>query len=284
MKFLGIGVLVLFLGLATTILVAGRRWRSATNALIGRLETPAGQPVSSAELAREIDSVPRPVARYFHLALGAQLRPVLTARAQWRGDFLLRPTADGWRSFRATQIYHTRPPGFIWDARISMAPGLNVWVRDGFVDGGGSMRGAVLGVIPIINVHGTSAITAGALQRYLGEAIWFPTALLPRYGVHWTLQDDSTARATLTVASTTVSLDFRFGSDGFVESVYSSSRFRDVHGTAVPTPWEARVTRYVEHDGIRVPATGEAAWLLPEGRLPYWRGELVALVYEMDAR
>jgi hypothetical protein len=33
-------------------------------------------------------------------------------------------------------------------------------------------------------------------------------------------------------------------------------------------------------DGLRVPFTGEVAWLLPEGRRTYWRGSITTLAYE----
>jgi hypothetical protein len=33
-------------------------------------------------------------------------------------------------------------------------------------------------------------------------------------------------------------------------------------------------------DGMRVPMTGEVAWLTPQGRKPYWRGTIGRLDYE----
>ena len=32
--------------------------------------------------------------------------------------------------------------------------------------------------------------------------------------------------------------------------------------------------------GMRIPMTGEVAWLTPEGRKPYWRGTITSLRYE----
>ena len=31
---------------------------------------------------------------------------------------------------------------------------------------------------------------------------------------------------------------------------------------------------------MRVPLTGEAAWLQPQGRKPYWRGSVASLAHE----
>ncbi len=73
---------------------------------------------------------------------------------------------------------------------------------------------------------------------------------------------------------------FRFGSDDLIQSVYAESRGRTVGHEVVPTPWEARFADYEERHGMRVPFSGEVAWLLPEKRQPYWRGHITVLDYE----
>jgi hypothetical protein len=82
------------------------------------------------------------------------------------------------------------------------------------------------------------------------------------------------------VAATAVSLDFRFGPDGLVESVFTPARGRDVDGRSVPTPWQGRFSEYDERAGMRIPLAGEVEWLLPEGPQVYWRGRLVGVEYE----
>lgn len=59
-----------------------------------------------------------------------------------------------------------------------------------------------------------------------------------------------------------------------------ATRTRALGSRVVPTPWEGRWSDYREQDGMRVPFTGEVAWILPEGRQPYWRGTITALSYE----
>ena len=266
------GALALIASAVGIALVGGRaRWQAATRGLTGRLATSP-----PAALPGDDEPLPAPVARYLRLALGDAPPTAAGARLRWEGQFLLSPP-DGWRPFRATQTVQVRPPGFVWDARIRMAPGLDVFVRDGFVGGEGVMVGAVLGLVPVVDAGETPEIAEGALQRLLGEAVWVPWALLPEHGVRWTAVDASTARASLTVGRTTADLTFHFGPDGWIERISTPARYRDVDGTMVPTPWEAALAAPVERGGVRVPAAGEAAWLLPEGRQPYWRGRIVTV-------
>jgi hypothetical protein len=96
-------------------------------------------------------------------------------------------------------------------------------------------------------------------MRFLAEAAWYPTALLPSQGVQWEDVDDSSAEATLQDGETTATLLFRFREDGLIESVRAEGRGRTVGGTVVPTPWEGRWSHYALHDGMRIPLEGEVS-------------------------
>jgi hypothetical protein len=280
MRIFVLVVALVVLSLAAVIAFADYRWRSQSAALVEQLERGVAAAPRFVYSPAELEGLPAPVVRYFREVLRDGQALVRSGRLVQKGEFLVRPTPDGWRPFSATQQFAAKPAGFVWDARIRMAPGLAIRVRDAFVDGAGSMRASVLGLFTILNVEGTPEIAAGALHRYLAEAAWFPTALLPSQGVVWTPIDDSSARATLTVASTTVSLEFRFGGDGLVRSVFAPDRARDVNGRGVPTPWQGRWFEYGEHDGMRIPLRGEVEWILPEGPQVYWRGLVTGISYE----
>jgi hypothetical protein len=263
---------------AGVLLVAEQRWRAGTAVALARLNAgPGGGPATFSEA--ELGSLPDPVARYLRAALRDSQRIPRSVRIEWQGDFLVRPP-DGWGPFTATQAVSTRPGGFVWDARIRMAPGMSVRVRDSFVHGTGSMQAKALGLFTVVSVEGTPPIAVAALQRWLAEAAWYPTALLPSQGTQWTSLDGTSARATTRVAGVQASVDYHFGADGLVERVYTAERGRDVKGRSVLTPWEGRFTEWGERGGVRVPLAAEVAWLLPEGRQAYWRGRLVALSSE----
>jgi hypothetical protein len=269
---------LIVLAVLAILSVADARWRSQSADAVERMGRAAGKSLPRYSPA-ELEGLPDPVARYFRAVL-RQGQPVIrSASLTQTGEFLLRPTSDGWRHFTATQHFAAGPPGFVWDARIRAAPVFDIRVRDAFVEGGGSMRASVFGLFTMADVHGTPAIATGALHRYLAEAVWFPTALLPSQGVVWTPIDESHARAALSVGSTSVWLDFEFGEDGLVRGVFTPDRTRDVKGRGVPTPWRGRWIEYETHDGMRIPSRGEVEWVLPEGPQVYWRGRLGGISY-----
>lgn len=266
------------LGSAATALATGNLlWNRATARAVGRLvpDRSASETFSRERLA----GLPAPVMRYFELVLAPGRPLIRTATIEHAGEF--RSALDApWAPFTSVQHFSANPPGFVWDAAIRMAPLMTVRVRDGYVQGTGSMQARIASLIPVVNAQGGKELAAGALQRYLAESVWLPTALLPRKGLIWEPIDDSSARATLTDSGVSVSLDFRFAETGEIVGVYTPARFRDVNGTPVPTPWEGSFRSYERVGGVLVPREGEVAWILPEGRLSYWRGKAVRIEYD----
>jgi hypothetical protein len=119
-------------------------------------------------------------------------------------------------------------------------------------------------------------------MRFLAEAAWYPTALLPSQGVCWEGVDDLSAEATLRDDDITVTLLFRFAADGLIESVRAAARGRIIAGSTIPTPWEGRWSNYELRDNMQIPLQGEVAWLLPGGPKPYWRGRITRVNYEFS--
>ena len=158
--------------------------------------------------------------------------------------------------------------------------GRAVHVHDAYVAGAGLLRASVLGLVPVADLRGSGDLAQGELMRYLAEAAWYPTALLPSQGVHWEAIDAHSARATLADGGTWVSLVFRFGDDGLIDTVRADARGRTIANTVIPTPWMGRFWNYAVRDGMRIPLDGEVAWVMPEGPKPYWRGHVVQIRYE----
>lgn len=268
------GVLVPLLLLHPALSPAVMRWEHTGDSARARLDASAHVTAETFTSA-SVDSLPPPVARYFlHVLTDGQ--PIVTSASfTQQGQFRMGESEDSWRPMRATQHFGVREPGFVWDARIDAYPLLPVFVRDSYVQGEAGMRASVLGFVTVMNAPSSPDLNSGALQRYLGETVWFPTALLPASGVEWTAIDDRSALATLKDHGTTVSLAFHFNDQGEVDSVSTPSRLREVKGQYIPTPWVVTCRDYAVHNGMRIPTYCEAAWILKTGRFTYWKGRLI---------
>lgn len=266
--------------------LGARQWRSATALLEARLNAACQAPAQPRHREADLEGLPAPVQRYLRLVLRDGM-PVLTGLAlEQRGRFNLSEGGELWRPFEARQQVRMRRPGLLWDARIRLLPGLNVHVHDAYAGGQGRLHAALFGSLTLAELDERSAgdtLAEGELMRFLAEAPWYPTALLPSQGVQWSPVDAGTARASLADGGHLVSLLFGFGADGLVEWVRAEARSRSVGGRMQPTRWEGRWFDYREREGLLLPMRGEAAWLLDEGRKPYWRGEIVTMRHEFAA-
>ncbi len=268
-------------GIAALALALGglgsRCWSKKTQALLKRLEGPGEAAAVERFDPRELEGLPAPVARHLRQALPPGAPIIRTAELMHAGTFDTSPTGGRWKPFTSRQRVVTRPPGFLWDGRVAMAPGLAVHVHDAYVAGEGILEAALLGLFPLVTLRDRGEVARGELMRFMAEAAWYPTALLPGQGVLWEPIDSMSARATRVDGDVRVSMTFRFGADGMIAAVRAEDRGRMVENRIVPTPWEGRFFDYGERDGLRVPLQGEVAWVTPQGRQPYWRGRITAL-------
>jgi hypothetical protein len=252
-------------------------WQRQTAQLIERLRQPNDDGEAQTVSFKDLDALPAPVARYFRFALQDGQPFVRRARIHQQGEFWLN---DKWIPFTATQQLSASPPAMVWDAEMRMNALMSVRVRDAYVTGRGSMRAKMLALMPVVDEHDKAELNAGALQRWLAEAAWLPTALLPGEHLQWSAIDEHRALATVSDSGTTVSLEFHFNDAGEITQVFTPGRYREAGGRYELTPWAGHNRNYQTRDGMRIPVEGEVEWQLPGGRLPYCKLRLVGIEYE----
>jgi len=257
-------------------LVGHLLWRRRSSEIERRILSYSAEGPGGELTPDRVADVPEPVSRFFKHAFAAKQRIIRSARIRQTGQFFLN---GSWRPMQAEQLFSATRPAFQWDARISAAPLMPVYVRDAYVDGHGMMRADMLALYPMVNQAGVSELDSAALLRYLGEAAWFPTRLLPGNGLSWRSVDDNAAEARLTDGRITVSLQFRVDAHGALVELYSPGRFREVNGAYVSTPWRARALGEETLSGVRMMNPTVVEWMLPEGPMPYWRGRITQADY-----
>ncbi|MCD4776861.1 MAG: hypothetical protein K8S15_12525, partial [Candidatus Aegiribacteria sp.] len=258
-------IVVLVFIIAVAILYGAKRWQSSTRELQAMMEKARFEISTESYSSHELDELPAPVQRYFRAVLKEGQPLIASVRLEQTGTFNMGEAKEQWKPFKSTQSIITQRPGFIWDARIRIAPAINVFVHDAYIAGEGVLTAKLFGFLTVMEQPNTPELAQGELMRFVAEGAWYPTALLPCQGVVWEAIDDTQAIATLTDGSTTVTLVFQFDAQGLINSVRSNGRYREVDGVLVATPWQGRFWDYELRDGMLIPLEGEVEWLLPEG-------------------
>jgi hypothetical protein len=216
-------------------------------------------------------------------------QPIVSAvTIEMAGTINMSATGEQWKAFTSKQRVVTSTaglrPGFMWDARISMLPGMKAHVLDAYIAGRGLLRAAMLGLFTVADTSGGGEMARGEFMRYFAETPWYPTALLPSQGVQWAAVDGTSANATITDGSLALTLLFHFNDASLIDSVRAEARGGMVGKEMLMRPWECGLSNYQQKDVMLIPMAGEATWIRSDGRKTYFHGTVKTLTYEWASR
>ncbi len=83
---------------------------------------------------------------------------VAGVRVEHNGTFNLSQTSQQWKPFVSEQKVVTQRPGFDWDGRVTLMPGVPVRVHDAYVAGDGILHASLLGLVSLVDLHGTDIL------------------------------------------------------------------------------------------------------------------------------
>lgn len=240
-------------------------------------EANTGEPAVVTE--SDLADLPEIVQRYLRYT-GVIGQPRIQAvRLKQRGD--MRRAADQpWMPMKAVEYYTTNPPAFIWKGDMKAAPLFKVTAIDRYRHGRGNMRIKLLGLIKVADLRAPE-LDEATLIRFFSEGIWFPTVYLEDYMV-WEAVDSLSAKATMTWEGITASGLFTFNELGQLIN-FETERHMEKNGEFLLKPWSTPIEEYREMNGMMIPSSGKAIWHLEEGELPYWRGEIFDLEFNLPS-
>lgn len=278
--FFSITAAVITIGAA--VLLGQARETARVERLLKTLADSAARPVAGRVDFTSFAGLPAPVARYFRHVLTDGQRLIRVVRMQQSGVLRTAADSDSWSPFTASQIVAPRATAFLWNARVEMPLAAHVRVLDSYISGKGAGRVSLLSCFTVAAHAGTPELDSGALHRYLAEAVWYPTALLPQSGVAWRPVSDRAALATLSDHGVSVSLEFRFGTADEVTGIYSAGRYGRFDGKYRKVPWQGHFRDYQLQDGMLVPRYGEVGWYDGAALQLVWQGQVNDVRYEFE--
>jgi len=230
----------------------------------------------------DLEGLPEPVQRYFKYALRDGQEHIKFVRLKQVGEFRMKEN-QSWMPIKAEQYFTTEDPAFIWRVKFTMAP--FVWIdgRDMYYQGKGSMLIKVLSTITVADAFG-SEMDISSLIRFLAEAPWFPTALLPSDYIEWKEIDSNSARAVIKDKGYTASGIFTFNEKGEIIKFVTNDRYMEADGKYLKEQWGGYYRNYQEIEGIKIPIEGEVEWNLSDRDLPYVKLEITDIQYNVTEK
>lgn len=229
---------------------------------------------------KELEDLPEPVLKYFNLVLKNRSDIINTAYISQEGKFRMDENSNEFLDTEAQQFFSNDPHAFTWHAKIYIDAGVYINVFDSYTDSKGALKAKFLSLYTVADEKDKKELDEGELQRYLAEALWYPTALLPSESLKWSAIDKNTALATITDGNISTSLEFRFNDKGEITSIYTPKRYREKDGTYVATPWLCEVSNYVEKDGYLIPQDGQVSWIIDNHKFTYYKLTIKDVKYD----
>ena len=241
--------------------------RRESDSLSERMTEPSIE-VSPARVAE----LPSPVRQWLlYSGVIAKTAPVIV-HLQQTGS--MRTSPEGrWMPFHASQVITVSPPGFVWNARIQVAPLLFITGRDRLDGGKGNMLIKFLSAFTIANSSGPQ-IDESTLIRYLAEMVWYPQAATSEY-IRWEAIDATHARAVISRQDVSASGIFAFADSGEVRS-FEASRYGDFGGEMRKEAWHIDISEYKSFNGRPIGTSCVVTWKLDEGDFTWLKLEIVA--------
>ncbi|MGV0027396.1 DUF6920 family protein [Phormidesmis priestleyi] len=116
----------------------------------------------------QIENFPEAVQQYLNHAIAPKTLLASAVRLRMRGEIKLQR----WLPFRAEQVI-CWSRGMIWQATVRIN-GIPIEGSDRLIDGEGSMRWKLLGVIPVMVASGAD-VTRSSAGRVQAESVWLPS-------------------------------------------------------------------------------------------------------------
>jgi hypothetical protein len=209
--------------------------------------------------AAELEGLAEPVQRHLAQVIAPGTPLATSARLRMRGHIKV----GRWLPFRAHQVLNPHR-GFIWTAR---AAGI-IAGSDRFVDGSGAMDWKLAGLVTVAHADGRD-VARSAAGRAGAEAIWLPTALLPRFGVHWSAGSANQVAAAFRVGDQPVELRLRLDADGRIAAlVFDRWGDPDNRGNFGWHRFGGEFTGYRSFHGLTIPSSGRLGWFYGQDRWP----------------
>jgi uncharacterized protein DUF6544 len=221
--------------------------------------------------ARDLDGLPVPVRRWLEVSGTVGRARAATVRLRQRGEMRTAPGGP-WMPVSAEQYFSVDPPGFVWSVNARMMRVLPIAGRDRLVGGHGDMLIKLASLVTVADGRGPE-IDQGAMLRYLGEIVWFPSAALSD-AITWEPIDARSARATMRTGGAAVSAVFAFDERGRFSSL-TADRYMSGRGGATLQTWVIPATAWRSVRGIEMPVRGDAVWKLAGGDFDYYRWEIL---------
>mgnify|MGYP001555097620 FL=1 len=233
---------------------------------------------------KTIEGLPDPVRRYFHYALQDGQQYVRFAHIKAKGYFK-RPLQKNWAEMTTQQYFITNPIGMIFDAEMRQSTFMWFDIRDKYYQKTAGMHVNLLSGFNVLNETGGNALNTTTFLRCIGEAVMFPTSLLPSAYIQWEPIDENRAKAIVRDGENAGTYIFYFNKIGEIIKYESKDRYDRLNNQLKKVGSIAVRSDYKKISGMMIPTRFLITRILPDGtHEDFWKGEITDITFNQTSQ
>ena len=195
--------------------------------------------------------------------------------AKFKTDF-----NSDWRSLKATQYYTSEIPNFIWVSEMETSQFFWINAIDSYVNGKGNMLIKLNSSITVADSWGVELDKSG-LFRYISEAVFFPSKLLPSKNLLWNILDSNKAEIKFINHDNSIVAKLYFNSEFKISKIETYDKYRALEAGFEKSLHTVYFSNYkIVNDLFEVPTSMEVEWDLASGKFKYGKFDIENISYE----
>lgn len=218
----------------------------------------------------DLETLPELVQNYLKKINLIGKQEIKRVRLKQEGEFRLAPDSK-WKSFDAEQYVNTENLSFLWYAKISMVPLVNIHVIDEYIEGKGNLNAKLFNLINVVDKKGPK-FDQGEFLRFLSEMPWYPTCY-SNENLKWSENGNSALDIKLNdeCHNNSVSGTLIFNKKGLIDE-FVAERYYSNEKEVTLEDWHGYWDNYENFDGILVPTKFKVCWDFDDQEYCYIKG------------
>lgn len=228
---------------------------------------------------KELNDQPYLIKNFFStvIASGAEIPQFATIKQEAR--FKTDVNSD-WFSMRAEQYYTTKDPNFLWYSELETSKYFWINAIDSYINNKGNMLIKFNSSITIADSWGIELDKSGLL-RFISEAVYFPTGLVPSENLIWNVLDSNIAEIKFKDGDISVVAKVFFNPDYTINKIETYDKYRALEDGFLKSLHTVYFSKYaLFDDSFLVPTYMEVEWDLPTGSFKYGKFKITEILYE----
>jgi hypothetical protein len=236
---------------------------------------------------KDLEDLPKPVQRYFRYTLKDGQKYIKFARMKAFGLFKRPNRGKKWGKMEVDQYFITERPAFLWDASMRNDPFKFWWsdIRDKYHNSKGDMYVNLFSGFNVLDARGIKKLDNTMFMRFIGEAVLFPTALLPSNYLKWEPIDKNSAKVLVSDGENKGEAICYFNKVGEIVKWVTNGRYERCGDSHREVGTIGYRSEYRDINGIKVPMKFVVTRVLPDGTHEvFWKGEVLDIQFNNLAK